>query len=85
MTSAAEGITGDPLDLKNPTLSLKAKKWARELRIISSDSDRWLPRGVGIYGTALDVEPVIIPGAGHFSLDDGWGKWDDLERWICET
>ena len=85
MTSAAEGITGDPLDLHNPDLAPKANKWARELQIIASDSDKWLPRGVGIYGAALGVNPIIIPGAGHFSLDDGWGKWEDLERWICET
>lgn len=82
MTSETSGIEGDPLDLGNPALGPQARKWARELAIVASDNDRWLPRGVGIYEPALGIEPVIFPGAGHFSLDDGWGRWQGLNDWI---
>jgi predicted alpha/beta hydrolase family esterase len=82
MTSQAEGIKGDPLDLSNPSLETQAKKWAKSLAVIASENDKWLPRGVQIYGEALQVKPLILPGAGHFSLDDGWGEWSSLIKWI---
>jgi predicted alpha/beta hydrolase family esterase len=82
MTSQAEGIKGDPLDLTNPSLETQAKKWAKSLAVIASENDKWLPRGVQIYGEALQVKPVILQGAGHFSLDDGWGNWLGVQRWI---
>ncbi|MEZ7903941.1 MAG: alpha/beta fold hydrolase [Aquiluna sp.] len=77
-----DGIEGSPLDLDNPELSISAHKWARSLTVIASDDDQWLPRGVGIYGPALNLEPLIFPGAGHFSLDQGWGHWSGLAKWV---
>jgi len=50
--------------------------------VIASDDDQWLPRGVGIYVPALNLEPLIFPGAGHFSLDQGWGHWAGLTKWV---
>ena len=82
MTAQAEGIKGDPLDLSNPLLATQAKRWAKSLTVVASESDKWLPRGVEIYGAALQVEPIILIGAGHFSLDDGWGNWLGLQNWI---
>lgn len=82
MTSQAEGIQGEPLNLQNPDLPIKARKWSRELTVIASDNDRWLPRGVGIYEAALNTTPLILEGAGHFSLDDGWGNWPGLWSWV---
>lgn len=82
MTLQADGIQGEPLDLSNPMLAPQAKKWAKELTVIASDNDRWLPRGIEIYELALGVKPVVITGAGHFSLDDGWGSWLGLYRYL---
>lgn len=82
MTSEAEGIEGEPLNLANPLLGPAARKWVKELTVIASDNDRWLPRGVGIYKAPLQLEPIIFPGAGHFSLDDGWGPWPGLISWV---
>ena len=82
MTSQAEGIKGEPLDLSNPSLETQAKKWARELLVIASENDKWLPRGIEIYRDALQLQPLILSGAGHFSLDDGWGEWRGLQKWI---
>lgn len=81
MTAQADGIRGDPLDFDNPNLATQAKKWARDLLIIASDNDKWLPKGVGIYGVALKTQPLIFPSAGHFSLDDNWGSWRGLIEW----
>jgi predicted alpha/beta hydrolase family esterase len=81
-TGDTEGIQGEPLDLSNPLIAPMVQKFAKSLTVIASDNDRWLPRGVGIYKAPLGVEPVIYPGAGHFSLDDGWGEWPGLIRWI---
>jgi predicted alpha/beta hydrolase family esterase len=81
-TGDTEGIQGEPLDLSNPMIEPAVNKWAKRLSVIASDNDRWLPRGVGIYKAPLGVEPLIYPGAGHFSLDDGWGEWPGLIRWI---
>ena len=78
----AEGIEGEPLDLENPLLSEKAHQWAKNLTVIASDNDQWLPRGVGIYAPALNVEPLIFEGAGHFSMDQGWGRWQGLIDWV---
>ena len=82
MPSEAEGTDGEPMDLGNPMLAPQAKKWAKSLTVIAGDNDLWLPRGVGIYKPALETEPLIFPGAGHFSLDDGWGRWPGLISWI---
>lgn len=82
MTSETSGIEGEPLDLENPLLASSARKWAKELTVIASDNDPWLPRGVQIYNKPLQVEPIIFYGAGHFKLDDGWGPWSGLLKWI---
>lgn len=82
LTEDAEGINGEPLDLKHPKLALQTNKWAKELMVIAGNNDKWLPRGIGIYALALQVEPLVLEGAGHFSLDDGWGPWGGLTRWI---
>lgn len=82
LTEEAEGIESDPLNLRDPMLMPQAKKWAREMTLIASDNDRWLPRGVGIYQGPLGISPIILKNAGHFSLDDGWGPWPGLIDWI---
>ena len=81
-TNETEGIEGEPIDLTNPLIETMVHKHTKSLTVIASDNDRWLPRGVGIYREPLGVEPLIYPGAGHFSLDDGWGEWPGLVKWI---
>lgn len=82
LTSQAEGIKGDPLDLGNPNLGFKSKEWANELTLLASDEDKWQPRGILMFENALNVKSLIYPGAGHFSMDDGWGNWPGLHRWL---
>ena len=82
MTSQAEGIQGEPMDLSNPAIAPKSRQWAKSITAIAGDNDRWLPRGAEIWREPLQLEPIIFPGAGHFSIDDGWGEWPGLLSWI---
>ena len=81
-TSAAEGIEGEPMDIHHPELLPAVKRYAKSFTIIASENDRWLPRGVQIYENALQQPAVVFPGAGHFSLDDGWGNWQGILDWV---
>jgi len=82
MTQEAEGISGEPMNLQNPELAGAIKRYAKSFEILASDQDRWLPRGISIYEQALSQKAVIHPGAGHFSLDDGFGPYRGLIDWI---
>ncbi len=81
-TDEADGIGGEPMDLSNPLLLPAIKANAKSFTIIASDNDGWLPRGIKIYEEALRQQAVVLPGAGHFSLDDGWGPWPGLLSWV---
>jgi uncharacterized protein len=81
-TDEAEGIGGEPMDLHHPALLPAIRAHTKSLTIIASDNDRWLPRGIKIYEDALQQQAVVFPGAGHFSLDDGWGEWRGLVNWV---
>ena len=82
-TAQSQDINRQALDLRNTTLKTKAEKWAKVLEIIASDSDRWLPNGLEVYQLALSIQPIIFKGAGHFSLDDGWGNWSGLIDYVA--
>jgi predicted alpha/beta hydrolase family esterase len=81
-TNEADGIEGEPMNLQNPELLPAIRRHAKSFTIVASDADRWLPRGIEIYEEALQQRAVILPGAGHFSLDDGWGPWQGLLNWV---
>lgn len=81
-TDETDGIEGEPMDLANPALLSAIKSHAKSFTIVASDADHWLPRGIKIYEDALQQSAVVLPGAGHFSLDDGWGPWPGLLSWI---
>lgn len=56
---------------------------ARSVQLVASDADQWLPRGIqATFGDALGIEPVVIPGAKHLSLADGWGYWQGVIDWV---
>jgi hypothetical protein len=81
MTSETTGIQGEPMDFRNPALAPALKKWAKNIAAVASDKDRWQPNGKDFY-RPLGIETVEILGAGHFSLDDGWGAWPGLLSWV---
>jgi uncharacterized protein len=49
--------------------------------LVCTDDDPWCPEGAReLYGrTALPVH--VVEGAGHLSLDEGYGAWPAVERW----
>ena len=77
-------VDGAALDLSDPGWWDAIAENARHFTLIASDRDRWQPRG--LQATYLNhwpkVEPVVITGAQHFSLDDGWGPWAGLAEWL---
>jgi predicted alpha/beta hydrolase family esterase len=57
-------------------------KTAGEVTLVASDDDVWLPKGIRVsYAEPLNLEPVIIEGGKHLSLQDGWGKWQGVIDW----
>ena len=56
---------------------------AGDVTLVASDDDVWLPKGIRAeYGESLNIEPVIIEGGQHLSLQDGWGKWQGVIDWV---
>ena len=56
---------------------------AGEVTLVASEDDVWLPKGIRAeYGEPLNLEPVIIEGGRHLSLQDGWGKWQGVIDWV---
>ena len=56
---------------------------AGAVTLVASDDDVWLPKGIRAeYGDPLQLEPVIIEGGQHLSLQDGWGKWQGVIDWV---
>lgn len=81
MTLQAPGIEGEPMDFSNSNLKPQMQKWSAEVLAVASDKDRWQPNGIGFY-QPLGIETLEVQGAGHFSLDDGWGDWAGLAKWV---
>jgi hypothetical protein len=58
-------------------------KAAGKVTLVASDDDVWLPKGISAhYGEPLQLEPVIIEGAKHLALQDGWGHWQGVIDWV---
>ena len=73
-------------DLEIERLDLTQVDWkpyAKSLQVVASDADQWIPRGVQeTFGDTLGIEPIVIPGAKHLSLSDGWGYWQGVIDWV---
>jgi len=59
---------------------------AREgVELVCTDADPWCPEGAAtLYGRVLDLPVHVVEGAGHLSLDEGYGPWPAVERWALE-
>ena len=56
---------------------------AESVFLLGSDKDPWSPSGLQkAIGDPLGLDAIIIPGAGHLSLSDGWGQWQGLIEWV---
>lgn len=78
-----EDTTGQQFVLGDGGWREAIERGTKSLTVVASDADRWLPRGIEqTYGEPLGIEPVILSGAAHFSLKDGWGPWPGMLRWV---
>ena len=60
-----------------------AVRSAADTTLIGSDEDPWQPNGiVETFGSVLELPTVVIPGARHFSLSDGFGEWAGVINWV---
>ena len=73
----------DRLDLQNPDFASQIARFAKRVTVVASDKDQWLPRGVeATFGKPLGVDPIVIAGAKHLSMADGWGYWQGVIDWV---
>lgn len=76
-------IEGLNVDLNNPEVAAATHASTSSLTVLASDKDKWTPRGIqATFGEPLGLEAVILPGAGHLSLDDGFGFWQGVIDWV---
>ena len=76
-------IEGLNVDLNNPEVAAATHASTASLTVLASDKDKWTPRGIqATFGEPLGLEAVILPGAGHLSLDDGFGFWQGVIDWV---
>jgi hypothetical protein len=71
------------INLSDPVVKAAAHKAAQSTLLVGSDSDPWLPWGLEpTYATPLDLPYVLIQGAGHFAIEEGWTPWQGVINWI---
>lgn len=76
-------VEGLKVALTDPDVASATIASTANLTVLASDKDKWTPRGIqATFGDPLGVEAVILPGAGHLSLDDGFGFWQGVIDWV---
>ena len=74
------------LDLNSAQVKAAAHSAALATLFVGSDSDPWQPRGVmKTFAQPLDLPFVVIPGAGHFAVEEGWTPWTGVINWITDA
>lgn len=76
-------VKGLKVKLSDKAIKTAVQASTRSLTIVGSDADPWAPNGVqATFGDPLGVEAVILPGAKHFSKNDGFNQWQGVLDWI---
>lgn len=56
--------------------------------VVTSDNDPYCPEGLdaytSVYTEALGLAHYVVPGAGHLSVDDGYGPWPAIYEWCTK-
>jgi uncharacterized protein len=80
-------LTDVPSFIVEPTSLVREalKASANNVQLLGSDADAWSPRGIQeTYATPLEIDPIIIEGAKHLALADGWGRWQGVIDWVSD-
>ena len=76
-------VEGLKVDLSDPAVAAATHASTASLTILASEKDKWTPRGIhATFGEPLGLAPLILEGAGHLSLDDGFGYWQGVIDWV---
>ena len=76
-------IDGLNVDIADPEVAAATLASTASITVVASDKDKWIPRGIlATFGNPLGLDPVILAGAGHLSLDDGFGQWQGVIDWV---
>ena len=76
-------VEGLKVDLADPAVTAATHASTVSLTVLASEKDKWTPRGIhATFGEPLGLTPVILEGAGHLSLDDGFGHWQGVIDWV---
>ena len=74
------------LDLTSPVVKNAAHKASQSTLFVGSDSDPWQPNGLEqTFATPLDLPFVVIDGAGHFAIEEGWTPWTGVINWVDDA
>ena len=74
------------MDLSAPAVKVAAHAAAKSTVLVGSDADHWLPKGIeATYATPLDLPYVLIQGAGHFAVEEGWTPWQGVINWVNDA
>lgn len=69
----------------NELVATAVKASANSVQLLGSDEDPWTPNGIiETFAKPLAIEPIIIEGAKHLALGDGWGHWQGVIDWVLE-
>lgn len=78
-------IPGLKLDLNNPRVKQAVIASANSITIVGSDADPWAPNGLdATYGNPLGIQPVILEGAKHLALSEGFSYWQGVIDWVLD-
>jgi predicted alpha/beta hydrolase family esterase len=76
-------VEGLRVDLADAAVVAATHASTASLHILASEKDKWAPRGIqATFGEPLGLTPLILEGAGHLSLDDGFGYWQGVIDWV---
>lgn len=57
-----------------------------DVRLVCSDADPYSTEGTAaeVYGGPLGLDSEVLPGAGHLTVDDGYGPWPAVLDWCLD-
>lgn len=56
------------------------------VRLVASERDAYSTEGTAheLYGAPLGLDSEVLPGAGHLTIDDGYGEWPAVLAWSLD-
>jgi predicted alpha/beta hydrolase family esterase len=78
-------LPGLRVNLADPDIRDAVLDSANSVTLVGSDEDPWTPNGLQkTYGEPLGLNAVIIEGARHLALSDGFSYWQGVIDWVLD-